>query len=230
MTRSFWSTSLILFLIFFLPDRGKTDDSHFRKMCGTKWFVQQTKETQKRNGQFFFVSDSSFRHQSQEYALGVIFPNDISPDAVHLVFLKKKNKDENYIIISEITIPTRVRNLNEQFSQEGKTSCILPHIPPYFATRIIDLDGNGTPEVVVRTNAVGSCSRCLSEVRVFEKKGNGFKQVIEEAYNNLEMGTGKGLIVESYEITKFGPIPTKKQFYTKNQKSKAKSSTSFSFH
>ena len=207
---------LIFVLIFSLPSNGQTDDSHFRKMCETNWFAEQSETAEQRNGIFLFVADSLYKEESQEFALAVIFPNDISEDAINLIFLGRKNDNENYKIINETPIPTLVLILKERLDQK-KASCILPHLSPYFDATIIDLDGNGSPEVVVEANSAGTCNRCLSEVWVFEKKGEVFKKRIEESYNELEMGLGEGLIVDSYEMGPDGPVAIRKQFYTKNQ-------------
>lgn len=205
--------AFLLVWVALFPHEAWGQASTLPDLCNTNWFSAQTLEAAKENKTFLLMADSQFTQGDYNYVLAVKVPRSDEGPGVTLVIFAREHGTSAYDKIYEEEIPT-VLLILRMMMEEKSPRCAFPHYGPWFDASVVDLDRNGRPELIVESNAAGTCSSCLSEVRVYQVQDGTVSKELEEAYNDIRFGPGKGLTLRSFQrglSTDF--IPIKKYFF-----------------
>jgi len=181
-------------------------------ICASGWVVERQKEAEREGFRFALLSGTSFQEGKRSYTLGLRTPDDPEAGYVTLLCFEVGDGAPPRRISSE-----RFGTLAMSMLEEGRrapSDCMAPEMRPWFHVTVVDLDGDGSKEIVVESNSVGTCSACLSDVCVYKIKGKSLTEILCEPYDDIAFDDGKGLVVEAHESDENGPVgPTRKTFF-----------------
>lgn len=209
------SVTVGIWLLFgvILPCEASSQRSDASNICSSKWFEEQAAAAFKEDKAFLLLTDALFEQGDYAYAVTVRVPRSYEGFGVTLLIFAKKGDATAYRKIYEEEVPTELLVLG-MMMEERSPRCVFPHYNPWLDASVVDLDGDGRSELIVESNEIGTCSSCLSTVRVYKIQGDRVDKVVEELFNAIRFGPGKGLVLESFVMGVNGELlPVKKQFF-----------------
>ena len=187
-------------------------DSASQVACASAWVQERQKDAEREGFRFALLSGTSFREGKRSYTLGLLTPDDPEAGYVTLLCFEVGDGAPPRRISSERFGTLAMSMLDK--GRRNSSDCMAPEMQPWFHVTVVDLDGDGSKEIVVESNSVGTCSACLSDVCVYKIKGKSLTEILCEPYDDVAFDEGKGLVVEAYESDENGPVaPSRKTFF-----------------
>lgn len=204
--------TVLLVCFAFAPYEASAQKAIPPDLCNTSWFRDQAAAASREDKSFLLMTDTLFKQGEYTYVVAVRVPRSVHASSVTLTIFAKKRRDATYRKIHEAEIPNLVGILT-MMMKEKSPNCLFPHYRPWFDASVVDLDGDGRFELIVQSNRVGTCSSCLSEVRVYEIQDEIVGKELEEMYSDIRFGEGEGLMLRSFQRGLNDLIPIKKYFF-----------------
>lgn len=196
-----------------LSGLGYSEEPARGNICDSGWVAKQIAEARKAGQDFRIIEKGSFEEEGHSYALAVRYSTP--PEGGELAFEIFHGTGSSYQKIYEEQVGVA---LLDEVVGWGETTCLISAgRSVWFNLSAVDLDGDSRREIVVKSNAAGACSSCLSEVRVFQMSGGTAEMIVHETYSDLHFGHKKGLSIQSWFRGPDGEIHTtsKKLFVPK---------------
>jgi hypothetical protein len=171
------------------------------RLCSSAWFATQRKEASAKDRTFQLVSGGLFKPNGNSYALAISHEAGTDGDLDFMVFAAPDQSLDFRLVLTERIDILDVGQLSAQESQ-----CLIKADGVFFKVNVVDLAGDGAQRIVVESNSVGTCSSCLSEVRVYEIEKNKIIKVVDEYYSDIRYAKGQGLWVHSFRRADDGRI------------------------
>ena len=216
------SIQFVALLAVFSPFCGATiraQDAASR-LCSVEFFSAQRSQWAKKDYEFHLLKNGSITQGGNTYVLAVAFEGEskarASEDVQFLVFQSPAGKEKFTSVYTEKIDVGSFGNFS--VAEDG---CITAGAGIYFRVSVVDLAGSGNQQVVVESNSVGTCSSCLSYVRIYQIRDDKITKVVEETYNDIKFARGQGLWIQSFRTGSEGkPIAYEKTFFAKSDSGK----------
>ena len=177
--------------------------------CNSSWVTGRRMTAHKTGQRFAIVDNTSFSEQGWSYLVGITYA--LQSDSLTLMVFGSPSGDPRPLFTQEIGIlePDMINP-----DKEPADSCPAPDFGPYFKVTVLDLDGDGSREIVVESNQLGGCAECKSGVSVYKVSLSKVNMVVDEEYTDISFAQGKGLSIDSFTTDAAGNVtPTHKTFF-----------------
>jgi hypothetical protein len=179
-------------------------------ICSQGWVAEQQSEAARAGSRFAVLSGSSFDEGGRTYAFAILPPDPRTPEVTFLAFSGANGGPP--VRIHEEKIETLGPTLLEE--EQKPADCTAPDMEPWFGITVVDLDADGTHEIVLESNGEGSCAKCREAVTVYQVSGPKLVTRVEEPCSDLEFSEGQGMVIDSWKYAKNGEIEaTRKSFF-----------------
>ena len=185
-------------------------------ICSQGWVEEQQSAAARAGSRFAVLSGSSFEEGGRTYSFAILMPSDPQTPEVTFLAFSGVNGGPPVRIHEE-----KIETLGPTLLEEGPkpADCTAPDMGPWFGITVVDLDADGTHEIVLESNAEGSCAKCREAVTVYQVSGPKLVTRVEELYSDIEFSEGQGMVIDSWEYAKNGEIEaTRKSFFSPGER------------